>query len=210
MGDRARRKVEPAPPHAGFDEPMRVDWLSGSELRPGVPGRVGLTFLPGKHGRSSRYPGHTYRRDAERDLAELHAQGVRTLVLLVEDAELERWSTPAMANLAERVGLAMHRFPIPDGAAPTLETMAEIQAALQLARGSGDVAVACMGGVGRTGMVAACALVDAGRSALQAIARVREIRHPTAVETEAQERLVASWELRRRRLEGGAAAPSSA
>ncbi len=189
---------------------MRVDWLSRADLQPGVPGRVGLTFLPGKQGASSRYPGHTYRRDAERDLAALRAQGVRTLVLLVEDAELEQWSTPAMATLGERVGLAVLRFPIPDGEAPTLETMAEIQGALHRARSSGDVAVACMGGVGRTGMVAACALVDAGCSALQAIARVREVRHPTAVETEAQERLVASWELRRRGLPGASAPPSSA
>jgi protein-tyrosine phosphatase len=210
MGDAARRGVEPAPPHAGFDAPMRVDWLSRADLGTELPGRIGLTFLPGKRGRSSRYPGHTYRRDAGRDLEELRAQGVHTLVLLVEDAELERWSNPGIATIAERAGLRMRRFPIPDGGAPTLDTMAEIQAVLREARGSGDVAVACMGGVGRTGMVAACALVDAGSTAARAIARVREVRHPTAVETEVQERLVVEWELRRRALADAAVRPSSA
>jgi protein-tyrosine phosphatase len=42
-------------------------------------------------------------------------------------------------------------------------------------------------------MVAACALVRAGISAEEAIARVRELRHPTAVETEAQELLVRAY-----------------
>jgi protein-tyrosine phosphatase len=54
----------------------------------------------------------------------------------------------------------------------------------------GDVAVACMGGVGRTGMVVACALVRAGRTPAESVARVRSLRHPTAVETAAQERFV--------------------
>ena len=50
-----------------------------------------------------------------------------------------------------------------------------------------------MGGVGRTGTVAACALVAAGWEADAAIARVREVRHPMAVETEAQERFVQTY-----------------
>ena len=63
-----------------------------------------------------------------------------------------------------------------------------------LARDGGDVAVACMGGVGRTGTVAACALVAAGHSAADAIARVRAVRHPTAVETAGQVAFVEDYE----------------
>jgi protein-tyrosine phosphatase len=47
-----------------------------------------------------------------------------------------------------------------------------------------------MGGVGRTGMVAACALVRAGLDADAAISLVRKVRHPTAVETAGQEAFV--------------------
>jgi protein-tyrosine phosphatase len=61
------------------------------------------------------------------------------------------------------------------------------------ARARGDVAVACMGGVGRSGMVAACALGRAGVSADAAIERVRAVRHPTAVETRSQERFVRAY-----------------
>ena len=62
------------------------------------------------------------------------------------------------------------------------------------AREVGDAAVACMGGVGRTGTVAACALVSAGHSAAVAIARVRAVRHPTAVETPGQVAFVEGYE----------------
>lgn len=172
---------------------MRVDWLDASDLAGELPGRLGLTFLPGKRGPSARYPGHTYRRHAERDLADLREQGARTLVLLVEDAELVRWSDPGLVALGERAGLRVERFPIPDGGAPSLEVMERIQACIREARARGHVVVACMGGVGRTGMVAACALVEAGLSASAAIARVRAVRHPDAVETQVQERLVAAW-----------------
>jgi protein-tyrosine phosphatase len=61
------------------------------------------------------------------------------------------------------------------------------------ARASGDVVVACMGGVGRTGTVAACALVRGGSTARQAIDAIRALRHPTAVETEAQEEFVGRY-----------------
>ena len=56
-------------------------------LVPAAPGRLGLTFLPGKRGASFRYPGHTYRRDAaDRPGSACASQGVVRLILLVEDA----------------------------------------------------------------------------------------------------------------------------
>jgi protein-tyrosine phosphatase len=61
--------------------------------------------------------------------------------------------------------------------------MDDILLAVRRARANGNVAVACMGGVGRSGTVAACALIATGTTAAAAIARVRAVRHPTAVET---------------------------
>lgn len=182
--------ADAAPTHAGFEAEMRVDWLAAGELGDGRPGRLGLTFLPGKRGASQRYPGHTYRRDATEDLAALRAMGVRRLVLLVEDAELARWSDPDIVEVGEAVGLEVVRHPIPDGSATSVDAMDRILEAVDGGRTAGDVVVACMGGVGRTGMVAACALARTGISASAAIARVRAVRHPTAVETPAQEALV--------------------
>ena len=185
--------IAAAPGHAGFQPDLRIDWLDAVELPGALPGRLGLTFLPGKRGASTRYPGHVYRRDASADLATMRALGVVRLVLLVEDHEIERWSDPALVELGAAAGVDVHRYPIPDGTAPTVELMDVIQADVDEARARGDVAVACMGGVGRTGTVAACALVRAGATPRDAIARVREVRHPEAVETAAQERLVETY-----------------
>jgi ADP-ribosyl-[dinitrogen reductase] hydrolase len=161
---------------------------------------VGLTFLPGKHGPSFRYPGVVYRRDLGADLATLARGGTRNLLLLVEDAELERWGDPAIVERARAVGVAIERFPIPDMHPPaSAESMDELLAWIDEVRSEGDVAIACMGGVGRTGTIAACALVAAGWTAADAIAEVRRVRHPTAVETAEQERFVAGYAARRRR-----------
>lgn len=172
---------------ASLDPPLRVDWIDADAFADALPGRLGLTFLPGKRGASLRYPGRVYRRDLAADLATLSELGVHRLLLLVEDGELERWGDPDFVRQAARAGIEVTRQPIPDGAAPA--SHAEVDALvgwIQRGREEGDVAVACMGGVGRTGTIAACALVASGWKPAQAIAHVRAVRHPTAVETSAQ------------------------
>jgi len=180
--------------HAGFDPPMRVDWLPRELLDDGLPGRLGLTILPGKQGASTRYPGRVYQRDLDQDIASLAALGVRRLILLVEDAELARWSDPRIVERAALGGVDVRRHPIPDGEPPRdMGELAGILEEIRAGRASADVAVACMGGVGRTGTVAACALIDAGLGADAAIGTVRLVRHPQAVETSAQEAFVRAY-----------------
>jgi protein-tyrosine phosphatase len=182
-----------------LDPPLRVDWVDTVALRDGRPGRLGLTFLPGKNGPSTLYPGRVYRRHLVDDLQTLTASGVRRLLLLVEDHELARWGDPDIVERAAAAGLTVERRAIPDGHAPaTHRQMDEMLAWIAEAREAGDVAVACMGGVGRTGTVAACALVAAGWAADAAIGEVRRVRHPAAVETEAQVQFVAEYAAARR------------
>ncbi|MDQ2688790.1 MAG: protein-tyrosine-phosphatase [Chloroflexota bacterium] len=180
-------------PHS-LDPPLRIDWLAANELGGGA-GRLGLTFLPGKRGPSLRYPGRTYRRELATDLTTLRDAGVRYLLLLVEDDELARWGDPEIVSRAESVGVRVDRRPLRDGSAPpSMAAMDDLVETLESARRTGDVAVACMGGVGRTGTVAACALVARGLSAADAIDRVRAVRHPTAVETPEQVAFVEAYE----------------
>jgi protein-tyrosine phosphatase len=183
--------------HAGFDPALRIDWIPASLFADGRPGRLGLTFLPGKHGPSVLYPGRVYNRDADADLATLRDAGVRLLLVLVEDHELVHWSEPDLVERGTRAGVRVIRHPVPDGQAPDLAEMREILGTVHTEREVGDVAVACMGGVGRTGTVAACALVEVGLSADEAIAWVRQIRHPRAVETQVQQRFVEAFEAAR-------------
>jgi protein-tyrosine phosphatase len=183
-----------APPHAGFGPEMRIDWIEPDALVPAAAGRLGLTFLPGKRGASFRYPGHTYRRDTADDLAAMGSLGVVRLILLVEDRELASWGDPAIVEIGWRAGVDVQRHPMADGSPPaSLAAMNRILDQVEEARATGDVVVACMGGVGRTGTVAACALVRSGRSAQEAIDAIRALRHPTAVETRAQEQFVVRY-----------------
>jgi len=180
--------------HAGFDPLLPIAWLEPEQLNDDLPGRLGLTILPGKRGVSVRYPGRVYRRDLDEDFASLRALGVARLILLVEDAELRRWGDPGIVARGGAGGVDVFRYPTPDGRAPaSVDEMRAIMAVIREGRRAGNVAVACMGGVGRSGTVAACALVDAGMTATEAIAMVRAVRHPTAVETSAQERFVRSY-----------------
>lgn len=191
---RARAPLE----QADASVPYRIDWIDGPILGDRLPGRLGLTFLPGKHGTSFRYPGLVYGRDLDRDLAAMRAAGVEVLVLLVEDAELAAWGDPAIVERAAGAGIRVRRHPWPDGGTPaSTAEMAALLGMIRADRATGNVAVACMGGVGRTGLVAACALVDAGFDAGAAIAEVRRIRHPDAVETEAQAEFVTAYARRR-------------
>jgi protein-tyrosine phosphatase len=185
-----------------IEDRLRIDWLvaAGVETGPdggtshGAPHRLGLTILPGKHGASTRYPGRVYRRDLARDLADLTEDGVGRMILLVEDGELERWGDPHIVERAAERGLEILRHPMPDGGVPaSLVEMDTILAELRIALDRCSVAVACMGGVGRTGMVAACVLVADGMPAEAAIAQVRSVRHPEAVETERQRSFVHAY-----------------
>jgi protein-tyrosine phosphatase len=177
-----------------LDPPIHVDWVDSDLLGDELPGRLGLTILPGKRGASVRYPGLVYRRDLRSDLEQLHVLGARLLILLVEDWELRRWGDPGLEAQAADAGITVRRLPIPDGGAPpSVSAVEEVLADVRRGRAPGDVVVACMGGVGRSGTVAACALVAAGQSPDGAIAHLRQVRHPTAVETPEQVEFVSTY-----------------
>lgn len=181
--------------HAGFGPGLRIDWIGADQFADGLPGRLGLTFLPGKQGVSTRYPGRVYSRDLDADLVALREAGARRLLLLVEDAELEQWGNRRIVERGAACGVEVLRFPMPDGSPPSsVGAMQTILDVVRAGRAVGDVVVACMGGVGRTGTVAACALVETGMGASAAIGKVRIVRHPQAVETTRQERFVAAFE----------------
>lgn len=181
-------------PDPDLDPPIHVDWVDAGLLADGLPGRLGLTILPGKRGVSVRYPGLVYRRDTRTDLARLRELGVGYLALLVEDHELARWGDPGLVDHAAAVGVRIHRLPIRDGEAPpSMASVDELLTEIAAARATAHVVVACMGGVGRSATIAACALVAAGQSADRAIAHLRDVRHPTAVETPAQAVFVAAY-----------------
>jgi protein-tyrosine phosphatase/nicotinamidase-related amidase/Ser/Thr protein kinase RdoA (MazF antagonist) len=170
------------------DRSLRIGWLDAR------PGRLGMTLCPGRKDRG---------RDLDADLEALRARGTSVLVTLTTKEELAWAGVPDLEARARAAGFETIVLPIRDQEAPSDAAMHELTGAIRERLDAGSaVVVHCMGGLGRSGLVAACVLVDRGRSPLEALAAVREARGPRAVESPAQERaLVAharSWQERER------------
>ncbi len=162
--------------------PLRVDWLDESLT---APGRVGMTLLPGRR---------DYYRDLGSDLAALRGAGVTHVVCLLSNDELASHGVEHLVAAYEREGLATMQLPIVDQRVCSPEEMQEVMAFVDEAvAAKGRVLVHCVGGLGRSGTVAACFLTRRGLDASSAIAEVRRARSPRAVETPLQERFVHSF-----------------
>ena len=153
-----------------------------------MSGRLGVTICPGRRDRD---------RNLKADLARLRAEGVDRLLCLSTDAELEWAGVPELGSRAEAFGLNYRWLPVPDQGTCTLSEAVEIVAWCRDGLNRGEsVVVTCMGGLGRSGMIAACTLVDAGVSPTAAITSVRAARGPRALETSGQEQLVSTFAAR--------------
>ncbi len=165
------------------DNPLRVDWLPAEYT---APGKLGLTLLPGRSDRS---------RSLEADLAVLQAEGVTHVVPLIRDEELPFYGVPGLLDTYQKAGLQVRRLPIPDMGVTSQAEMTALVAWLQeVIISGGRVLLHCVGGLGRSGMTAACYLRARGLSTDEAIRTVRITRSPEAVETHAQEKFVADFD----------------
>lgn len=120
---------------------------------------------------AGKYPGGKTVNEMERRLGLLLQAGFDAFIDLTEPGELP----PYDAYLPQSVLYV--RKPIPDHGTPQArEHMAEILAALEAALGSRRrVYVHCRAGIGRTGTVIACHLIERGMSAQAALARLNEL-----------------------------------
>ena len=124
-----------------------------------------------------------------RDLPRLRRMGVTMLVSVV--------STPFRPDDIARARLKYLHLPVMYLQAPHPEqTRTFIDAVEAELAAGGKVAVHCVGGIGRTGTVIACYLVEQGLSAHEALRFVRSAR-PGSVESAEQELAVIAWEGRR-------------
>jgi protein-tyrosine phosphatase len=160
--------------------PLRVDRvdLAGTDLGE-AGGSMGMTFLPGKRCIGT-YSGPAWR-DLDSDASSLRAQGIDVLLLLVEDHELERCQVIDIVAVLAHHGIDVRRFPIEDPMLPRDDVAFRAALADLIARvraGTG-LAVACRGGLDRSGMTMGCLLREAGMDADDAITRVHDARRHT-------------------------------
>ena len=158
-----------------------------------VPGRLA----------AGEYPGAKHPEESRAKLAKLLSAGIRIFVDLTEAGELLPYAD-LLRQESGRIGIRSewHRMPIPDVSIPTRAQMLRIQRTIADAMSRGDaVYVHCWGGVGRTGTVIGCFLVESGLSGADALSRLKQLwqgvekrhRKPRTPETDEQEQFVLSW-----------------
>jgi protein-tyrosine phosphatase len=171
------------------DSPIRVEFLHPKS----VSGRIGMTFAPGKHQPAGMTA--AWRRDLDLDLTRLREDlGTDVLVCLLESHELERLKIEGLPAATWHHGMAFWHFPIADMRAPrSPEATARLVEQIHRAIRNGEtVVIHCMGGLGRTGTIAAACLVGLGEEPAAAIAQVRQAR-PGTIENTDQEAFVAAF-----------------
>lgn len=125
-----------------------------------IPDRL----LAGKH------PGGRNPKDVERRLGPLLAAGFDAFIDLTEPGELPPYD-PYLPG-----GVTYARRPIPDHGTPEAAHMVEILATLDAALDAGRrVYLHCRAGIGRTGTVVACHLIDRGLAPEQALSTLNRL-----------------------------------
>lgn len=181
--------------------PLRIDTvvpLSGW-------GAIGMSLCPGKWQPSAR--SGSWKRDLELDLNAVQAWGAKAVVTLMEMHEHDELGVRDLPEKVWGLGMEWIPVPIPDQHAPGATfwsrwSQAGRQIVSMLASGE-KVFLHCKGGLGRTGTVAACLLIESGIAPAEAVAAVRRARKGT-IETEEQERFVLEYEPRFGQREGSA------
>jgi protein-tyrosine phosphatase len=128
---------------------------------------------------AGEYPGTHSRTATNRRLASLLFAGIRSFIDLTSPDDGLGSYEGALATVAMEYGFDVRyrRMPIRDLGTPTTELMSEILGAIRTELAyDRPVYVHCWGGIGRTGTVAGCWLVDSGLSFDAALSRIATLR----------------------------------
>jgi protein-tyrosine phosphatase/nicotinamidase-related amidase len=162
--------------------PLRIDWL---DARQTAPGKLGITILPGRR---------DFSRSLADDISRLQADGVSHILSLVTNDELPTYGVEGLFEAYQKAGFAVLHLPILDQGVCTSEEMITAVKWLDVNLSSGaKVMIHCVGGLGRSGLVAANYLKHKGMNADDAILAVRTVRSRRVLETAAQEDFVRSF-----------------
>ena len=151
---------------------------------------------------AGEYPGARDENRARQKIEAILATGIRSFIDLTETIDPLTPYEAILEELATGMGIEVsyRRMPIRDMSIPTTEVMADILSTIESEISAGrPVYFHCWGGIGRTGTVAACWLVEQGHSCDDALQRIRELRAGTtdaleeSPQTDRQRDFVRGW-----------------
>jgi len=147
---------------------------------------------------AGEYPGHRYNEDlTPLRLNALIEAGIRTYIDLTESNERIPYE-PILIERAKYYSTQTHyhRFSIGDFGTPTRQNMRAILDTIHNALASGSKPyIHCWAGMGRTGTVVGCYLVETGMSGTDALKKVdRLCYYAPSPQTKEQKDFVRSWE----------------
>jgi protein-tyrosine phosphatase len=123
----------------------------------------------------------------EVDVTEWRASGVDVVVSLLEQEEVSELGLQRESELCQTKGIEFVSFPIPDRGVP------DVRQALGLARSIADgiaggrsIAIHCRAGIGRSSVIAACAMICSGIEAGEALTLIRQARGVIVPDTDEQ------------------------
>ncbi|CAG0929131.1 MAG: phosphatase [Rhodocyclaceae bacterium] len=177
--------------NTSLSHPLRID-----EVQPlSGWGSIGMSLCPGKL-QSNALSGN-WERDLDLDIDVIRAWGATAVVTLMEMHEHDELSVPDLPEKVWGAEMEWFHLPIVDQHAPDAVFLQRWKTfggriVTTLANG-GKVFIHCKGGLGRTGTIAACLLIESGMRPAEAMAAVRLARRGT-IETLEQERFVLGYE----------------
>jgi protein-tyrosine phosphatase len=132
------------------------------------------------------------------DVRALRRAGVDVVVSALTPAEIEEWGLRDESRRCEDNGLKFLSFPIEDRSVPTSlsEFDGLIDSVTDYLREGKAVVVHCWGGVGRSSVIAACALIRNGLSADSAFRVIEEARGRQVPDTVEQRQWVERYSSR--------------
>lgn len=140
---------------------------------PGLPGKLIFTPCPG-----------TRETSLQEALATLRQAGAAGVISLMPQTELDANDAGQIDAQCQALGLDWYHLPVADEQVPLVDFDAAWQQAsgsiLATLRSGQSLAIHCKGGSGRTGLIAARILIEAGVPLEQAISRVQALR-PKAI-----------------------------
>jgi len=158
---------------------LRINYINKKYTK---SGKIGLTILPGRKDNS---------RLLEADIKTIKDDGITHVISLITNEELNRYGVDNLMSEYKNAGLITKHFPIIDQGISTIkDTSRLVDWINEELKKSANIMIHCVGGLGRTGLISACYLINQGMTAKEAIGEIRTVRSERAIESEKQEKFI--------------------